>query len=550
MKRKTTIILALALVLAGCDGGRPSFYSSDVQYLEPVHLDASIAYVSPSLGQVTLVGFGEDAQGPSVTRVPIGRDAQAAFASRDGSRLFVICHGAREGEVREADVQEESLHVIDAATGESTVYTLGNPFTALSESPSGRWVLVYFDTMIPGTNPNLISVIDMEAEPSETNPGSISIRTLGSIPLSIVVAEQMDVLQETGGADALLTKNLALVLSTSYITLFDLEHLSRPEITVPLTVPESGTQITAIEEDVIISNDPSGLNSRIIMRSDASSDIFSVTLLGIASSGPLHNDYRVSFNQLSVDVNPHDAPTDMALFDDGSSRKVLVTTRSSDTFAVVDPETTMVTTVQVDLPVERSIIFDGGRQAFLYSTGLTAGFYVDLTGVETERERNLDLFPYGGRLTSFMPVPRKDFVVMTVQEEPYKIFILDLVGRQMAMLNLFSSITGTQILMYPDGNRILLDPGDQEEVWFVRDMSNYEIDRILLDETVRDVALLDASGPSGKIVIDHQYDEGYLTFLDMDDPRRSEATSIRGFLLGRILDVKPSDHPEQGGSDE
>ncbi|MBW2262329.1 MAG: hypothetical protein JRG91_10185, partial [Deltaproteobacteria bacterium] len=138
----------------------------------------------------------------------------------------------------------------------------------------------------------------------------------------VIIAE--DIAVATGSS--VVRKDFALILSRSYITLFDLENLSRSEITVPLVVPDAGIDVVPIEEDVIISSDPAGLNSRIILRSDNSSDIFSITFVGMESGGPLDNDYRVSLNQLSVDVNPHDAPTDMEIFQDEGRQLVLVTT--------------------------------------------------------------------------------------------------------------------------------------------------------------------------------------------------------------------------------
>ncbi len=531
------VLPIVALATAGCDEGRDASYGQAQGLMPAVHLDSGLAYVSPDMRKVWVARWDEAAAGPVVSVHGIGRSAKKAVASADGGRLFVLCHGAAEGTVRQADVEPESLHVIDAAAGTDVVYTLGNPFTDLAESPSGRWVVLFFRTDMAGTNPNLMAVVDMDAPPSETNPGIISIRTLGSIPRGIVMAEGMKVAVESAGGGSIETEDLALVLSDSYITLFDLEHTDRSEITVPLVVPGSGGTVIPAAEDVIVASDPQGLNSRIIMRADNTSDIYSLTLVGVDTADPLGNEYRVSLNQLSVDVNPHDAPTDMDLFEDGGRQMVLVTTASADSFAVVDPETTMVTTISVDFRVASGLVFDEGRQALLYSQGEDMAYFLDLSGVVVDRERNLDEFALSGRVESLEPVPQKDYAVMLVDEHPGKLFVLDLVGRQMHLINLFSSTASTELLMFPDGDRILLDPGGLEEVWFVGDMESFQIERIILDAVVRDVALLPEAGPDGKIVVDHGHSEGYLTFLDMADPRRSTATSIRGFLLGGVLDA-------------
>lgn len=536
------LVAVLLVALAGCNRGSLDVFDRDLQILPPVELDDSLAYVSATLEKVQFVWWDEHEGAPAIRSFKVGRSPYSALASNDGQRVFVICHGAEEGEVRQSDVEEESLHVVDPGAEEQVVYTLASPFNALSESASGRWAVLFFESMVPGTNPNLLAVVDMTQPPSETNPTIRSIRTLGSIPLGVIIAEDISVSID----GAVVEKDFALILSNSYITLFDLEHLDRSEITVPLVVPEEGIDVVPVEEDVIIFNDPEGTRSRIILRSNNSSDVFSITFLGVGGTDPGANDYRVSLNQLSVDVNPHDAPTDMAPFEDGGRQLVLVTTVTSDSLAVVDPETTMVTTVSVEHPVERSLVFDEGGMAILYTMGQRMGYFIELGDVEAERERSLREFSFGGDLTSFVPVPRKDFVVMMVAGEPSKLFILDLVGQQMDVVNLFGSAS-TQFLMYPEGDHILISASGAREVWFIQDMDSYVIERIILDHLVRRVWLLSADTPHGKIVLDHDAPEGFLTFMDMDGPKRSNATSLRGFLLHGILGLERDDFTVWGG---
>jgi len=539
--RKIAPVLLLVL-LSGCRTDRLDVYRAPPSYLPTVELNDSLAYVSSTFEETTFVSWDDEAGEPVLATLPVGRKPVTALASRDRERLFVICHGAAEGEVRQSEVEEESLHVLDPGTGETSVYVIGSPFTALAESESGRYAILFFDRDVAGTNPNLFAVVDTTEPASETNPEIRSIRTLGSIPLSVIIAEGIAVTSGSGVQE----KDLALILSRSYITLFDLENLSREEITVPLVIPEAGIDVIPIEEDVIISSDPAGLNSRIILRSDNSSDIFSITFVGLAPGGPLENDYRVSLNQLSVDVNPHDAPSDMEVFMDEGRQLVLVTTVTSDSFAIVDPETTMVTSISVEYDIENSLVFDRGRQAILYTMGQRMGYFVDLTDIEDDRERSLREFPFGGRLSSFVRVPQKDYVVMMLQEEPRKLFILDLVGQQMDLVNLYDSSLTTQFIMYPEGDHIMMSAAGKEEVWFIEDMSSFQIERVILDYPVQDVYLLDASSGNGKVVLDHDAREGFLTFLDMNEPKRSGAVSIRGFLLEGVLNLTRDDYTIEG----
>jgi hypothetical protein len=548
MKNHKCMMLIMAaaaamLAAAGCDKGREDIFARTPTTLAPVTLNDSLAIVSSTFERVYLVSYDEADHSPVVSSVRVGRDPTKAVASADGTKLFVLCRGAVEGEVSRHDARPPSLQVIDAEALAVSSYTLPAPFTGMAESPGGRWLVAYFSAPVAGSNPNLLAIVDLEQDPSQDNPVVLAIRSLGSSPLAITFLEGIDVAVPDAGV---VKKNLALVLSESYVTLVDLDQPARTEISVRLAVPGLDQSVIPSAEDVLVIDDPEGLSSRVLLRSDNASDIFSMTFIGAAPQIPDGNDYSISLNQLSVDINPTAAPADMVLFEEEGKTLVLATNRISGSIAVLDPETTMVTKILTDFPTDKIHILEEGRSALLYTptVGMTPGeemaYFVTFEGILEMKEMNLEEFSFGGLLGTLIPVPGRDFAAFTLSGQSQNLFFLDLRTREMHQVFLSGSAESAQFLMVPDGSAMVINPRNLREVWFIDDMTSYTVTRVILDETVDSMALLEASGT---IVLDHGYPEGYVTFLDADDPGRSGAVSLWGFIFDGVLSIDPDEYP-------
>ena len=542
MKNTTRMMLLAAaavatLAAAGCDKGRENIFDRTPATLEPVALNDALAIVSSTFERVYLVSYDAADRSPVVDSVRVGRDPREAQASADGTRLFVLCRGAVEGEVSRHDARPPSLQVIDAETLAVSSYTLSAPFTGMAESPGGRWLVAYFSAPVAGANPNLLAIVDLEGG----DPVVLAIRSLGSSPLAITFLEGIDVAVPDAGV---VKKNLALVLSESYVTLVDLDQPARTEISVRLAVPGLDQSVIPSAEDVLVIDDPEGLSSRVLLRSDNASDIFSMTFIGIAPEAPDGNDYSISLNQLSVDINPSAAPADMVLFEEEGKTLVLATTRISGSVAVLDPETTMVTKILTDFPTDRIHVLEEGRSALLYARGEEMAYFAAFEGIREMKEMNLEEFSFGGLLGTLIPVPGRDFAAFTLSGQSQNLFFLDLRTREMHQVFLSGSADSAQFLVVPDGSAMVINPRNLREVWFIDDLTAYTVTRVIVDETVDSMALLEASGT---IVLDHGYPEGYLTFLDADDPGRSGAVSLWGFIFDGVLSIDPDEYPLSQG---
>jgi hypothetical protein len=545
MKNRTCMMLlaaaaAASLAATGCDRGRENIFSRAPVTLSPVTLNDAMAIVSRTFERVYVVSYDEADRSPVVDSVRVGRDPTEAQASADGTKLFVLCRGAVEGEVSRRDARPPSLQVIDAGSLAVSSYTLPAPFTGMAESPGGRWLVAYFADPVAGANPNLLAIVDLEQDPSQDNPVVLAIRSLGSSPLAIAFLEGIDVAVPDAGV---VKKNLALVLSESYVTLVDLDRPERTEISVRLAVPGLDQSVIPSAEDVLVIDDTGGLGSRVLLRSDNASDIFSMTFIGIAPEAPDGNDYSLSLNQLSVDINPSAAPADMVLFEEEGKTLVLATNRISGSIAVLDPETTMVTKILTDFPTDRIHVLEEGRSALLYARGEEMAYFVTFDGILEMKEMNLEEFSFGGLLGTLIPVPGRDFAAFTLSGQSQNLFFLDLRTREMHQVFLSGSADSAQFLVVPDGSAMMINPRNLREVWFIDDLTSYTVTRVILDETVDSMALLEASGT---IVLDHgrsRYPEGYLTFLDADDPGRSGAVSLWGFIFDGVLSIDPDEYP-------
>jgi virulence-associated protein VagC len=230
----------------------------------------------------------------------------------------------------------------------------------------------------------------------------------------------------------------------------------------------------------------------------------------------------------------------MDLFLDNGRQLVLATNRIAGSIAVLDPETTMVTPILTDFPTDRIHLFDQGRSALLYAMGEEMAYFATLENIVEEKEMNLEEFSFGGPLSAFIPVPGRDFAAFMLSGEAQRIFFIDFLTREMHQVYLSGSAGSAQFLIYPDGSRMIINPVNQKEIWFISDMTSYEVDPIIVDELVGRMWLLESSG---KIILDHKYAEGYYTFIDADSPQRSTARSLWGFLFEDAASIDPDDYP-------
>jgi hypothetical protein len=535
--------LLLSLItgwLAGCDQPHQEIFEQDQVTLPPVVTNSGIGYVSVNLQRLTWVSADLATQQPRLRQFPLPLRPYYALATAGQDAILVICHGAEEGEVAARDAQAASLVRIDPESGSSLSYRLDNPFTGLALSAAGRWGVAYFASTLPGTNPNLLAITDLSQAPGENNPLIRSIRTLGARPSGVFFLEGLTISIPGATTPTLATKNFVLVSSDSYLTLLDLTDPTRPEISIRLSIPGTTDAIRIATADILLANDPAGLNSRLFLRSENSSDIYAISFIGRQPAGESDNDYTVNLNQLSVDVDPAAYPADIDLFETDGRPFLLATNPRAKQVALLDPASTMIVPLVTDYPVSHILIFDQGQRALLYETGQEIGYFLQFSAILEQKERNLKKIAFGGALQTLIPVPGQDIAAFTLVGQTESLYFLNLKNGEMALVNLANSAANADFLLWPGGDAMLINPRQLAEIWLIRDLNSYQSNRIILDQAATVMWFLPEPG---LIALEHSDQAGALTFLDMNEPRRATAMTIRGFLLSDILSLSDDDYP-------
>jgi hypothetical protein len=317
----------------------------------------------------------------------------------------VLSRGAR-GDLGVAP-EPGSLTAIPSA-GAARRYALGSPFNALSQTDDGRYAMAYFRPQTASGrllyNPNEVAVVDLDAPPSTTNPTPRTVRSFGGVPNSVVFSPGIEI----GGV----SRRFAVVLSDAYVTLLDLDHPARPEVTVRLTLPEDPRAIRP--EQVLFD----AAEATIYLRAAASNDVYVLKLNAVSATDAAQNDYRPTINQLAAGRSP----ADLALIGEAGMRRLLVVSPGSRDARVIDARANTVTTVPLDAAANRILLFTGASpgnpaaraQALLYAVdGVTqAVSFLELTDIDARRAQNVETLNLGRGVQSALPLLDRGVVML------------------------------------------------------------------------------------------------------------------------------------------
>jgi hypothetical protein len=530
---------ALALLAAGC-GDLDQRYRQPWQPLPPLALSTSVAYVEKASATALVIDPADPQLEPRL--VPVGKNPVLAARRTGHDELLVLSQGVRDE--AGAKPEEASLAVIagDRARPART-FKLGSRFNTLAQSePDGRFLVLTF-TQAGGAarsgdvlfNPNEIAVIDLDA-PGETAPKSRTLRSFGGVPLAVAFSPPLTLPGEGR------TLRLGVILSDGYVTLFDLEHGERVEITVPLAPPEDKRMLRPAQ--VLFDQKDPAQDPTVFVRADGSNDIFALRLGAVpaAERTDRGNDFRPVLSLLAAGVRP----SDMALFDgDGGSRLLVVSPGSSEAL-VLDARTSRSTSIRLDAPASRILRFESPSpaepkvkpRALLLALGgavQVAGF-LDLDRLEELRTRNLETRPMGAVATGVVPFVDRGLVV--VQHEAGAggsgLSVIDLARRTISPL--VTDRIAQVVIGPPATDRLWVVPAGSARLGFLS-ISQLQPGEVRLDAPVRSVLALDPDR-NGRtwVVVDHQHPGGSLTVLDAARPERATARSSIGFLYTHLLD--------------
>jgi hypothetical protein len=516
----------LLLPLVACRAWEPA-YSERPSLLPPVALDGRVALVETTNARVFLVDPARPEAGARVVAVARGPVVASRRQSKD--ELLVLSRGER-GEPGVAPAPPALTIVPTDPAVAPRVLTLGSRFNALAQSDDGRFLVAHFaadtgagDTLL---NPNEISIMDLNAG---TPAVPRTIRSFGSVPDQVVFSPPLDL---PDGA-----RNLAVILSQSFVTLLDLDHPTRPEITVPLTLPDDHRALRPVQV-LFERKDPA-----IYVRADGANDIYSLRLLPLAAAerAPGGNDFTPALSQLAAGT----APADMALFDSAEGPRLLVVSAGSSDAFVIDARTSRSTRIALDEPASRIHLFEGTGpgdpksrpRALLIGTGLDSRSisFLDLAELELQGRRNLDSRPMGAPALDSLFFPARGLAVVLHRAQPGSagVSVIDLSQRTVAPI--LAEVPPSRIA--PSADKIWVGPTSGTRLGFIN-LITLAPGEVRLDAPITAILPLPkgADGKNRVVVVHGDNPAGSLTVLDGDQPQRATAHALVGFLLQDLLE--------------
>jgi len=519
-----------ATAFVGCGDYPAADYNSPEgipQGLQRVPLDSGWAFVDSARATVFMV----DGHGgvPHATPMEIGT-APVKFEKRNGQDQLLLL---TQGVVGTRGVDEETamLWAIPANPALPTIkVALDARYTNFSQSQDGLKVVLFFGgkSIVSGDvafNPNQLAVVDLAA------PAPVAVKrtvpSLGSVPTAIDFSPTLMLAEP---------RSLLLVRSKNYVTLIDLKHPERPEVSIPLTLPDDIRVLNPVQ----VVWDPIGPG--VFIRVDNGSDIFSIRLapLNAAVDTAAKSDFRAVLSQLAAGRTP----SDMVLYDAGEGLRLLVAGADKNVL-VVDP----VSSRTIQIPIEHDVrwistwkpIVDVGKpelpqQALLVSQSAAKVTFVDLQKLESLKTRNLEVVN--------LPAPAQSFRTFTaqglsvVQHGDRSITVIGLSARTVSPI---SSTIGIQSISSSPSlpkTLFLLTPNDRLGMMSLVPGALAVTD-VRLDASVAD--LMVTSGPLEpdllpKLLLVHPDSGGYVTVLDATTPDRKTAKSLRGFVATNLLE--------------
>ncbi len=556
--RRGFLILSLSLAaLPACGGGSTQFWLPKNNLLPMVALADRVAYVEESSGTAFVLDPADPSLTPTLT--PVGKRPVLAVKHAGSNRLLVVTAGDR-GSAEQAPQPAQLVVVDPASPAAPAAYALDSRFDGLAQSGDGRFAVLYHTSSAQDANdgalfnPNDMVVADFGDTPTGAPTVTPkSIRSLGGVPTSPSSSpiQFSPVYNFQGGP-----RRLAVILSQNYVTIFDLIHLDRNEISVPLC-PASGTCNYGVAQVVF---DPA--NANIYVRATGAQDIFQISLtdLGPGAATGGSNDFLASLSMLAVGS----PAADMALYGTGADARLAVVAPNTRSLVLIDPTTSRSVAVTMAIPATKIVPFTlpsqdpstnkPRNQAMLVDLqqGSSSVLFADFGLVETAGGLPLSQYSIRGGATDVVPLVSQGLALLLFDKSAggAVLSVVDLANRSFFDFN-SSSALGSPYLEVRNG-------GLASRLWNVDSPDNGQPSNdsgihyldvaaggsqshptIWLDQTITSITALAAPSSDGhRYLVLGQSDPnqyGNLTLLDADHPDRATARTAYGFLFTNYL---------------
>jgi hypothetical protein len=532
MRNTSRLSAVLCLCLFGC-GDQTEFVHTGVNASAlPIALDTQLVFVDGSNQRAYLLDAAKARPDATAKRVEL--PAGASLSERRRERLctegnavaadctvvrhdeaLILCAGQRGGP--EQDAEQAALVAIDGA-GKSRTYSLGTtPFNTLEQSDDGRYAVLYRsgkDSSRTLNNPNELVVVDLDKAPDEED--AVTRKTpdgLGHTLTRVIVSPSMRIAKED--------RRLLVVLSAAEVTLFDLNHLDRRATIVQLD------ETRLINPVQVLFGNP---NPTLYVRAANSDNIF-MFRFEMQGDNPGGNDFRPTINP----IGGGSGPRDMVLFGEGVDERLLVIAENSSQALVIDPSSSKTTALKLAMPPQHIVLFTASSprdaqtrtRAVLYADNRNSVTFLDLNDLADSPEDKLEVLPLENPIASMISlVDENELVFLHAQG----VTLLNLAERTLTPISASGALSGA--IFDPLHKRLWVGPAGTPWVGTL-DLETGKTDEIRLDADIRAIVpMIEAK----RLAVLHGSELGYVTFLDLDNPTRDSAVSVRGFFISGSFD--------------
>jgi hypothetical protein len=529
------ILVIIGAALASTCGGRPEIYEDPLRITGPIVVGRHLVYLDQTRERAVVLRPYER----EVRHVLLGRNPSFMLPTPDQSRLVVICKG-HVATTRDEQDEPPTMWIIDPETGESVVHDLGSPFDEVAISDDNRYAVAFFSADAePGEtevfrNPNAVAILDLETgDLAEKN-----VRSFGDVPRGVVFSPSiMAPLLPDGSLGA--QRTLAVVFADGYLTLLDVTHPERREVTVRLSLPGMDADVSPVEMVF------APFAGAAYLRASGTSDVYVLALTAREAASEDENDFVVSINTLSAGS----FPSDVALFSDGGQQKVLIANQQSGDLTVIDALTARFVSIPVGDPVDRILVYPEQNPevavVFSQASPRRTIHFLDLANVEASRGRNLTTLEGAEPVVGIELIPGRAQALVVHDHDRSVISVLDLYERTL------SPFTGHQALSdyaVTPGGELLAGFSGLDTRLGVVDLTHLTSRAVVLEHVPSQVLTLarddDDSGDAelGAVIVVHDEPYGLLTVVP--DPLHDTADTtfaLRGFLIQDLFDDRHED---------
>jgi len=444
----TAICAVLTLIAGGCADGRSEVWSEPPAHVQAFGLKRSVALIDTPARRVVALSAGENGE-LGLRSAPTGRDVVAAAPAPDGSKLYLLTAGHRAALGDSIPDEKPRLTAYDDGPAEPTQIDLGltDPLNGLIVDPTGRWAVVYAaetTSQALVSNPNELVIVDLAAGTA----GHHTVHSFGGRPQQLVITPSLSL---PGGPSQLL-----IVQNEQEMALLPLDGDPSADAEITVRLDDGGaTQRPPPAAIVVDDGDPADTSdARIGIRFQGDR---SVMILQLAPAPGGSAGFLPSVNV----ADAGGVPTDIAFVRTDGGLRLAALVPTSNAAMLIDPATTVTTTVALPAPYQRLSLVTAGAGgtsadvALLWQGG-TAGAGVafwELGQAAGRPFRSIETVAVGAQVGTVLDVPLDRAALKVLAAAHTQTFyVLDLAARTAAPL--LTSAPGTTLMVSPIGARV------------------------------------------------------------------------------------------------